>query len=72
MARRKRKPLMSPEERAEEQRQFDERTDLLGERLAYLRTRRFEEQELRERQEHRRAELAELGFFSRLIRRLET
>ena len=70
MARRKRKPLMSPEERAEEQRQLDERTDLLGERLAYLRTRRFEEQELREREEQRRAELAELGFFSRLIRRL--
>lgn len=70
MARRKRKPLMSPEERAEAQREFDEQTDLLGERLAYHRARRFEEQELFERQEQRRAELAELGFFSRLIRRL--
>ena len=68
--RKKKKTLMSPDERAEARRQFDERTDLLGERLAYLRARRFEEQMLRERAEQRRAELAELGFFSRLIRRL--
>ena len=70
MARRKKKALMSPEERAEAQSQFDERTDLLGERVAYLRAQRFEEQELREREEQRRAELAELGFFGRLRRRL--
>ena len=61
---------MSPEERSEGQRQFDERTDLLGERLAYLRARHYEEQVPREREERRRAELAELGFFSRLRRRL--
>ena len=70
MARRKRKPLMSPDEHTEAQRPFDAQTDLLAERLAYHRARRFEEQELLERQERRRAELAELGFFSRLIRRL--
>ena len=70
MAQRKRKSLMSPEGRAEEQRQFDERTELLEERLAYHRARRAEERELREREEQRRVELAELGFFSRLIRRL--
>ena len=61
---------MSPDESAEARRQFDERTDLLGDRLAYLRSRRFEEQVLRERDEQRRAELAELGYFSRLIRRM--
>ena len=70
MAQRKKKALMSPEERAEAQSQLDEGTDLLGERVAYLRARRFEEQELREREEQRRAELAELGFFGRLRRRL--
>jgi len=70
MAQRKKKALMSPDESAEARRRFDERTDLLGDRLAYLRSRRFEEQVLRERDEQRRAELAELGFFSRLIRRL--
>ncbi len=66
----KRKPLKSPEERAEYQRQFDERTELLEERLAYGRARRIEEQELRDREERRRAELAELGFFGRHRRRL--
>ena len=66
----KRKPLKSPEERAEYQRQFDERTELLEERLAYGRARRIEEQELRDREERRRAELAELGFFGLLRRRL--
>lgn len=66
----KRKPLMSPEERAEYQRQLDERTALLEERLAYHRAKNAEEQALREREERRRAELAELGFFSRLLRRL--
>jgi hypothetical protein len=73
MAQRKKKAkkaLMSPDEGTEARRQFDERTDLLGERLAYLRARRFEEQVRREREERRRAELAEFGFFSRLIRRL--
>ena len=70
MAQKKRKPLMSPEERAEYQRQFDERTELLEERLAYGQARRIEEQELRDREERRRAELAEFGFFGRLGRRL--
>jgi hypothetical protein len=70
MAQRKRKPLMSPEERAERQRRFDETTKLLEERIAYHRAKSAEERALREREERRRAELAELGFFSRLRRRL--
>jgi hypothetical protein len=70
MARRRNKPLMTPEERAEYERRYDETTRLLEERIAYHRARVEEERERREREEVRRRELAELGFVRRMMRRL--
>ena len=64
MAKPKRMSLMTPEERLERQRRYDETTKLLEDRIAYHRRRTDEE---REREERR---LAEPGFFGRLRRRL--
>lgn len=72
MARKRKKPLMTPEERAEYERQFAETTRRLEERIAYHRAKADEEREDRERKEARRRELAELGFLRRVIRRLAT
>lgn len=63
---------MTPEERAEYQRRYDETTRLLEERIAYHRARAEAERERREREGQRRRELAELGFVRRLFRRLAT
>lgn len=63
---------MTPEERAEYERRYDETTRRLEERIAYHRARAEEEREREEREEQRRRELAALGFVRRTIRRLAT
>ena len=67
MSQRKSRRTMTAKER---ELRIDETLRLVEERRAFHQSKIAEERELREREERRRAELAELGFFARLKRRL--
>jgi hypothetical protein len=61
---------MTAEEREAYERRIDETLALIQRRRAYHQTRISEAEALEEREAQRRRELAELGFFRRLARRL--